>query len=478
MLPIIPLLLTLIFGGVGGSTSLPYKWLKPDTAITLSKKASLFKKFKNHLSRRGATGSETRLYGILCSHGESRVSFYEDRLYPDIIIVMVNKYQGLTRGFPIIWYILTDDPVKFGGFRESTGKDRRRGYKPLEADIYTEDIGISLKFSGFLSMLMCVGMTRDGKYLMLATTEDSASCYNEIGTPNYVLDAQRIWSTMLNACASLGSGFFKDMLDTKYTLSASIISKNDRTIGCCVIREAIIPTCISYGVDTGKFLEYLTPNDRSAFLTKHGIWFPSFLRIPYGNLASFINEFNKCRDFMTIDMLDTICQTYNDCMASRYPHGTLGCNMNPFDMYRLILDGPPEGVFILTKDSTSYTTKVRFPAYVLRTKYISEWLQNKYFTLGDFLYECCTTDDGREYYYHLIEHIGRLRNTYESEHQASDVSAFISIAQIAVDTLVLPDVESNSEDESAPALASGCDGCELDCSCLGGDLPSLSNAMP
>lgn len=468
MLSLVSAFLVLILGassaaGSAIAASTQWIWLQPtrvedDDEVTRMRSTFLLVLRKGNKACRD-------LAGALQGNRSLKAQMHRDHLHPNLVVVMIKGHNdgllirlaqriGLPRGFPIIWDT-TSDKVRFGGFLPKFSNDQDMGSNNGELQRIKGDLEIGLKFSGYLSMLMCVGRGDSGEYLMLATSKNSACCKPR-GAANgldFVLDAQRLWTAVLN---TLSSAFFQEMLDDQYTICAEMLSKEDQAHGTPVYREMAVPTCVSQPVEDGsKFLRYMMPEERGSFLTRHGIWHPGRILVPSYQTKKFIGALCNQRDLMDLGAMRAICRNLGLDVGITMRPGTFAPDMNAFDMYSWTMGNVLEGLVMFT-DGGSQVMKVKFPGYTWRTMLLRPWLDApSSVSVDSFVRRWCTTDYGKSYYKRLFQ---KATTDYLHLQKTGKLARHLVIAEEVTrfcpdDTV--SDQDSDSEPDTSPDLTSG-----------------------
>lgn len=331
----------------------------------------------------GANG--TALKTVLDEKKGFKVLMFEDPAYPGLIVVMIMGYNdammveagrkhGLPRGFPIIWDRREpEETIRFGGFYPKFENDRDQESRGAKSKLSTSladiartkgDLEVGLKFSGYLSMLMCVGKLPDGGYLMLVTSKNSASVQmsgHNVKCP----DAQRIWSTVLDNCQA---EFFEEMLERKLTMAAEMMSKEDQVHGTQVHNELPVVTCISCPTQE-RFVAYFTTTEREEFLLRHGIPCPGRIIIPQRKVVEFVSRIAdpSSRDFMDLHVLAQILTKLGIDTGRKVAPDTFGPGMCSVQMYRQTMGDVLEGLVLF---ATVGVVKFKLPGYTWRTMWL------------------------------------------------------------------------------------------------------------
>lgn len=412
MQPLFSALLALLVGAASSAAAAvtsSWIWLTPTRVDDQEETRSLRAAFLRTLEKgnRAARSLATALKG----NKGLRAQMHRDARYPHLLVVMIKGSHdglliklgqsiGLPRGFPIIWDTAFDT-VRFGGFLPKFSNDQDMGTENSELSRLRGNLEIGLKFSGYLSMLLCVGRGASGEYLMLATSKNSACCRSRGGADglDFVLDAQRIWGRVMSV---LSSSFFQEMLDNQYTICAEMLSREDQTHGTPVYHETAIPTCISQpATDSSRFVDYLSMEDRNSFLTRHGIWHPGRIHVPAAQTHQFITALCRGRDFMDLQTMRKICKDLRISAGTVLPMGAFGPGMDAFDLYSQTMGNVLEGLVMFAEDGR--ILKVKFPGYTWRTMLLRTWLNAPGdVNVAGFVRRWCVTQEGRDHYTQLF----------------------------------------------------------------------------
>ena len=328
---------------------------------------------------------EPRLQEILRKYKKTiRVSFHQAIHIKDVYLVMLvgsadhilielAKKFGFPRGFPILW--VAGSRVQTFGFYPKFDNDDRQSPDDLNEFDNVTSLSFSKKWSGFLGQLIAFEI--ESKMYWTVTSKNSADHSSQ-----YVADACRLLTPFVT----------KDLLDAliknNFHICAEIISKNDQTHGCRVLKETPIITAIGKKPSSKNFVDFLDNIAQVEFCVQYGL--PCDSSITVNNGKEFIQKLSANRDFMTDTKLEEMLVTSNVVITK----GNI--------THREVLGDRLEGLVIKMGNNIK---KYKFPNYTVLTMLLREVFVDFSFSsvlmnkAKSFVDHWCVTDIGREHWY-------------------------------------------------------------------------------